>query len=148
MSYRDDVDTLYTRAMILQRELDRANERLAERENELAKLRGPTFSPAETSPDMRVLRSLPDPDDVLSRLVDTDTAGVLPEHPPGATMMSRAGVLERARDRLGALEEEALVVIGTIIEELGDEVPTDKSDLLERLRPIAERISQSYWRRH
>lgn len=148
MSYRDDVDTLYTRAMILQRELDRANERLAERETELAKLRGPTFAAAETSPDMRVLRSLPDPDDVLARLVDIDDVGVLPEHPPGATMMSRAKVLERARDRLGALEEEALVVIGTIIEELGDEVPTDKSDLLERLRPIAERISQSYWRRH
>lgn len=158
MSYRDDVDTLYTRAMILQKELDRANEQLAEREAELTALRGPAFGAAETSPGMRTLRTLPDPDAVLARLVDPSDASpatsvrsllgpledeVRPTEPP----MSRGKVLERLRDRLGALDEESLVVIGTIIEELGDEIPIDKSELLERLRPIADRITQSFWRR-
>ncbi len=155
MSYRDDVDTLYNRAMILQRELDRATQQLEEREAELAQLRGPAFSPAETSPGIRVLRTLPDPDDVLARLVDTAdrtpapaVRGVLPELPPGATVMSRSKVLERVRDRLGALDEEALVVVGTIVEELGDEgLPSENELLLERLRALAEEISQSYWRR-
>ena len=155
MSYRDDVDTLYTRAMILQRELDRATQALEEREAELAQLRGPNFAPAETSPGIRVLRTLPDPDDVLSRLVDTmdhtpapAVRGVLPELPPGATVMSRSKVLERVRDRLGALDEEALVVVGTIVEELSDEVlPSENELLLDQLRSLAERISQSYWRR-
>jgi hypothetical protein len=157
MTYRDDVDTLYTRAIILQKELDRANDQLAERDAELTRLRGPAFAAVETSPGMRQLRSLPDPDDVLARLVDAEDAtpaaavrtlpplaeDVRPTEPP----MSRGKVLERLRDRLGALDEEALVVIGTIIEELGDEAPLDKSGLLERLRPIAERITQSFWRR-
>jgi len=156
MSYRDDVDTLYTRAMILQKELDRANEQLAERDAELSRLRGPAFSAADTSPGMRQLRTLPDPDEVLARLVapseeDSGAIRALPPMPedvrPSEPPMSRAKVLERLRDRLGALDEEALVVIGTIIEELGDEAPLDKSELLERLRPIAERITQSFWRR-
>ncbi len=158
MSYRDDVDTLYTRAMILQKELDRANEQLAERDAELSRLRGPAFSAADTSPGMRQLRTLPDPDEVLARLVapsdDDSTEAVIRALPPlpedvrpSEPPMSRARVLERLRDRLGALDEEALVVIGTIIEELGDEAPLDKSELLERLRPIAERITQSFWRR-
>jgi hypothetical protein len=157
MTYRDDVDTLYTRAMILQKELDRANDQLAERDAELTRLRGPQFTPAETSPGMRQLRDLPDPDDVLARLVDASDATPasaireLPPLPeavrPSAPPMSRGKVLERLRDRLGALDEECLVVIGTIIEELGDEAPRDKSELLERLRPIADRITQSFWRR-
>lgn len=156
MTYRDDVDTLYTRAMLLQKELDRANDQLAERDAELDRLRGPAFSAAETSPGMRQLRDLPDPDDVLARLVDADDATpavrtALPPLPeaerPSELWMSRGKVLERLRDRLGALDEEALVVIGTIIEELGDEAPFDKSGLLERLRPLAERITQSFWRR-
>ena len=154
MSYRDDVDTLYTRAIILQRELDRASLLLEEREAELARLRGPNFSPAETSPGIRALRDLPDPDDVLARLVDTvdqtpapAVRGVLPELPPGATVMSRSKVLERVRDRLGVLDEEALVVVGTIVEELSDEEPLENERLLDELRSLAERISQSYWRR-
>lgn len=155
MSYRDDVDTLYTRAMILQRELDRATELLEQREAELAQLRpAASFSPAETSPGIRALRTLPDPDDVLARLVDTAdrtpapaVRGVLPELPPGATLMSRSKVLERVRDRLGALDEEALVVVGTIVEELGDDEPLENERLLEQLRALAEEISQSYWRR-
>jgi len=157
MSYRDDVDTLYTRAMILQRELDRATQLLEEREAELAQLRGPSFSPAETSPGLRALRTLPDPDDVLARLVDTADqtpapavrarVPELPELPPGATVMSRSKVLERVRDRLGALDEEALVVIGTLVEELSDEEPLENERLLDELRAMAERISQSYWRR-
>ncbi len=158
MTYRDDVDTLYTRSMILQKELDRANEQLAEREAELTVLRGPAFGAAETSPGMRTLRTLPNPDDVLARLVDPDDAtpaqavrslpGSLPDElRPFDPPMSRAKVLERVRDRLGALDEECLVVIGTIIEELGDEAPPDKSELVDRLRLIAERITQSFWRR-
>ncbi len=157
MTYRDDVDTLYTRAMILQKELDRANRQLAESDAELTRLRGPSFAAAETSPGMRQLRSLPDPDAVLARLVDAGDATPapavralppLPEHVrPSEPPMTRGKVLERLRDRLGALEDEALVVIGTIIEELGDEAPLDKSELLERLRPLADRITQSFWRR-
>ena len=114
----------------------------------------PSFSPAETSPGIRALRSLPDPDDVLARLVDTmdhtpapAVRGVLPELPPGATVMSRSKVLERVRDRLGALDEEALVVVGTIVEELGDDEPLENERLLDQLRRLAEEISQSYWRR-
>jgi hypothetical protein len=129
MTYRDDVDTLYTRAMVLQRELDRTISRLAEREAELEKLRGPAPKPPADPPAPPVVRDQ------------------LPEHPPGATLMSRVQVLERARDRLGALDEEALIMVGTIIEELGDDEPTDKHELLERLRGIAEQISQSFWRR-
>ena len=71
MSYRDDVDTLYTRAMVLQRELDAAAEKLAQRDAELAQLRGTSFSREDTSPGIRLLRDLPDPDQVLSRLVST-----------------------------------------------------------------------------
>ncbi len=157
MSYRDDVDTLYTRAMILQKELDRANEQLAEREAELARLRGPAFTAADTSPGMRQLRTLPDPDEVLARLVDPSddsTEAVIRALPPllgderpSEPPMSRGKVLERVRDRLGALDEEALVIIGTIIEELGDEVSLDKASVLPQLRAIAERITQSFWRR-
>jgi hypothetical protein len=69
MGYRDDVDTLYTRAMILQRELDAAKEQLAERDAELSRARGGAVGRAETSPGQRQLRDLPDPDDVLARLV-------------------------------------------------------------------------------
>lgn len=150
MTYRDDVDTLYTRAMILQKELDRANEQLAEREAELAALRGPQFTAADTSPGMRTLRTLPDPDEVLARLVDATDATPAPavdEPRPTAPPMSRGKVLERLRDRLGALDEESLVMIGTIIEELGDEATIDKTELLERLRTIAEGITESFWRR-
>jgi len=147
MSYRDDVDTLYTRAIVLQKELDRANDLLAERDAELVRLRGPAIPIVDTSPFLRELRELPDPDTVLARLVDaTDSSpssAVRPSEPP----MSRAKVLERLRDRLGALDEEALVLIGTIIEELGDEIPLDRARILEELKPLAERITQSFWRR-
>jgi hypothetical protein len=128
MSYRDDVDTLYTRAMLLQRELDRTTARLAEREAELEKLSGP--APPKPEP--------PAPPAVRDQL---------PEHPPGSTLMSRANILERLRERLAALDEEALVMVGSIVEELGDEEPHDKADLLEQLRRMAEQISQSFWRR-
>ncbi|MBL0214223.1 MAG: hypothetical protein IPQ07_10070 [Myxococcales bacterium] len=161
MSYRDDVDTLYTRAMVLQRELDRATAQLAEREAELEALRGPAFSAAETSPEVRAvraLRDLPDPDDVLARLVDaTDATPATPVRWLGLPVpdlalsssppMSRGKVLERVRDRLGALDQEALLMIGTLIEELGDEATIGRARLLDQLRPIAERITQSFWHR-
>jgi len=129
MTYRDDVDTVYTRAMVLQRELDRTIAKLSEREAELEKLRGPAPPP---------------PPEPKSGPTVKDQ---LPEHPPGATLMSRVQVLSRLRDRLEALDEEALVIVGTIVEELGDDEPTDKAELLDRLRRIAEQISQSFWRR-
>src|SRR6478735_8284738 len=110
--------------MVLQRELDRTVARLAEREAELEKLRGPAPPPP------------PAPEPKSGPVKDQ-----LPEHPPGSTLMSRVQVLERLRDRLGALDEEALVMVGTIVEELGDEEPRDKAELLEQLRRIAEQIS-------
>ena len=61
--------------------------------------------------------------------------------------MSRGKVLERVRDRLGALDQEALLMIGTLIEELGDDATIDRARLLDQLRPIAERITQSFWHR-
>lgn len=49
MSYRDDVDTLYNRAIILQRELDAARD-------EVARLRGRR---PDTSPGITELREMP-----------------------------------------------------------------------------------------
>jgi hypothetical protein len=68
VSYRDDVDALFYRAEVLQRELALAEKRVAEREAELAELRGEPRKRADTSPGIRELRTMPDPMEILSRL--------------------------------------------------------------------------------
>ena len=55
----------------------------------------------------------------------------------------RAAVLEAARDRLDKLDDETLVVIGSIIEELAME-PARRDGVLEELRPICGRIATEY----
>jgi len=169
MGYRDDVDTLYTRAMILQRELDAAKQSLAERDAELAKARGGSTKRADTSPGMRDLRSMPDPDDVLARLVaipeyDDEKAPRLPGLPPlkplampNWTAIAERTVVperttkddrywtrplvERARDQVARLSEEDLVLVAKIIDELTDKHDGMDEKLRARLRWLASEIA-------
>lgn len=156
MSYRDDVDTLYTRAMILQRELDAANNKLVARDEELARLRGTPRKREDTSPGMVALRVLPDPREALDRLVDT-TRGEKPGHdslamPPLAmpdwstitsTPMTYAAptYVEHARDRLARLESGDLVLITKIITELTDDRPGMDDKIRARLHWLASEIA-------
>ncbi len=55
----------------------------------------------------------------------------------------RAAVLEAARDRIDKLDDETLIVIGSIIEELAME-PARRDSVLEELRPICGRIAVEY----
>ncbi|HEX4421087.1 MAG TPA: hypothetical protein VH165_24385 [Kofleriaceae bacterium] len=70
MGYRDDVDTLYTRAIVLQRELDQMQDKLAQRDAELARLRGGPIEREWTMPELQQLRELPAAETLFSRLVD------------------------------------------------------------------------------
>jgi len=162
MGYRDDVDTLYTRAMILQRELDAATQTLAERDAELAKVRSGARGRAETSPGMRELRDLPDPDDVLARLVTIpeydDKLPRLPGLPPLrplpmpdwtaiAERTTRAEeyharpLVERVRERVSLLGHEDLVLVAKIVSELTDEHAGMDETLRARLRWLASEIA-------
>ena len=160
MAYRDDVDALYTRASMLQREVDEMREQLATRDRELADLRGHPFRPDDTSPGMRAVRELPPPDEVLARLTDREESDhrswldempdpprtvvptgmpVIPLPPPIPNPKVRRGkVLERARDLLGALSDDRLVLIGAVIEGIVGDDATPQA--LDQLRELAERV--------
>ncbi|MFT3698833.1 MAG: hypothetical protein QM831_37145 [Kofleriaceae bacterium] len=164
MGYRDDVDTLYQRSLILQKELDQAQERLAERERELEHLRGP-FAKHDTSPGIRQLRELPPAETLLSRLVDTISKPFrddkpftdgpfadrpppppIPQPPPPAWLDEahrRAMVLEQSRERLDHLDDETLILIGALVEELATESAT-RTLLLDSLRPMVEAITRTH----
>jgi hypothetical protein len=155
MGYRDDVDTLYQRAIILQKELDRSEERLAEREKELAGLRGERQFREDTSPGLRALRTLPPAETLLSRLVNTLTGRTEPPPEPRAESLEsswltpyhrRASALEAARDRLDKLDDETLAIVGAIIEELAME-PERRDAVLCSLRPLVDDITNAYDRR-
>jgi len=156
MSYRDDVDTLYTRAMILQRELDAAQDKLVARDEELARLRGTPRTREDTSPGMAALRVLPDPREALDRLVDTSRAekpGRAPlEMPPLAmpdwskitsTPMTFAAptYLEHVRDRIARLLPGDLLLITKIVDELTDDRPGMDDKLRARLHWLASEIA-------
>jgi hypothetical protein len=156
VSYRDDVDTLYTRAMILQRELDAAKDKLLARDEELAQLRGTPRKREDTSPGMAALRVLPDPREALDRLVDT-TRDEKPgrdklEMPPlpmpdwskiTSTPMTYAAptYVEHARDRLAHLLPGDLVLITKIITELTDDRPGMDDKIRARLHWLASEIA-------
>ena len=55
----------------------------------------------------------------------------------------RAAVLEAVRDRLDKLDDETLIMIGSIIEELAME-PARRDGVLDNLRPICGRIAAEY----
>ena len=158
MSYRDDVDTLYTRAMILQRELDAAKEKLEAQDAELARVRGTPFKREATSPGMVALRELPDPRAALDRLVDTSRGekpgrgklGVPPlampdwssiASSPSAISIPAPSYLEHARDGLSRLQHGDLVLITKIIAELTDERPGMDEQIRARLRWLASEIA-------
>jgi hypothetical protein len=158
VSYRDDVDTLYTRAMILQRELDAATAKLETREAELAKLRSAPFEREDTSPGMRLLRDLPEIDEARSRLIHSSpelpplpmpdwsaisrslTQSPLP---PPVPLPPRNSIHELVRVRVALLSPEDLLLVGKIVEELTDAEQGMDEDLRKRLRWLASEISGS-----
>lgn len=156
MSYRDDVDTLYTRAMILQRELDTANQKLATREAELAKLRSTPFEREDTSPGMRLLRDLPEIDDARSRLISANRhlpplpmpdwsaiARSLPDEAAPTPLVAPPSVQQLVRTRVELLSPEDLMLVGKIVEELTDTEMGMDEDLRKRLRWLASEIAVS-----
>lgn len=135
MSYRDDVEALYQRATTLQRELEAARD-------EITRLRG---NREDTSPGMRALRELPDPEEVLSRLVDTTpgTANLEPLPMPdwseiaaSATPVPRgppespARTLERCRDQLARLSLFHLRLLARLLDELASPGASDDRGLV------------------
>lgn len=144
MSYRDDVDSLYMRASALQRELDRAQAELAQRDAELAQIRDRRtiieWPQVETVP----LRELPAAETTLAQLIETFVPRAMPALPPvSSSPPPSARVLESACERLGQLDPESLVLVGAIIEELAME-PARRAELLARLRPIVARIAGAH----
>jgi hypothetical protein len=160
MGYRDDVDTLYTRAIVLQRELDQMQDKLAQRDAELASLRGGPIEREWTTPGQQQLRELPAAETLFSRLVDNlmvaprrtsarpaATPPPLPPVPAPPDWLQvhhrKAQILEAARDRLGELDDETLTLVGAVIEELATE-PERRAAVVGRLRPIALDIAAAH----
>jgi hypothetical protein len=144
VSYRDDVDSLYMRASALQRELDRAQAELAQRDAELAAIRDRATIREWPSAEPLPLRELPAAETTLAQLIETFVpVPPLPPIPPPPPSAARAKVLEAARERLGQLAPESLVLVGAIIEELAME-PARRAELLARLRPIVARIAGAH----
>jgi hypothetical protein len=152
VGYRDDVDALYMRTSALERELERAQAELAQRDAELAAMRGPNRQWRETP---RPLRELPAAETTLAQLIDTfvrPTAVPPPKpkaaKPPPITRLAewsgaqRARLFEATRDRLRALDLECLVLVGAIVEQLALE-PESRDELGERLREIVRAISEN-----
>jgi hypothetical protein len=153
MSYRDDVDTLYTRAMILQRELDAAQAKIAERDAELARMRGGSSTRAPTSPGMRTLRELPDVDEARSRLVNTSVklsplpmpnwAAIGSSLPHAGSTSHRSQLVELVRDRVALLSSDDLGLVSKIVAELTDKEAGIDEELRKRLRGLASDIAAS-----
>ncbi len=145
MGYRDDADALYERSLSLQRELDAANERLAERERELEQAR---FTPPEPRP--RYVHTTGE--HWISRIVNPPPPPPAPEpvSAPGeieflAPFQRRAAVLGAAREHLDRLSDDMLVAVGAIIEELALEQPN--AGLAEHVRALRGEIASAYRRR-
>lgn len=154
MSYRDDVDTLYQRALVLQRELDTAQQRLADREARLAQLEGRPRPRAETSPGIRELRGMPDPHEVLDRLIENSEMRGSAHLPPlpmpdwdlivGTTTKPEpprpTTMVELVRERVALLLPEDLLLVAKIIQELTDD-DVDDEPLRTRLRWLASELA-------
>jgi hypothetical protein len=130
MAYRDDVEALYTRATVLEHELELAHRLLAERDRELATWRSgrPAASPSRTVDADAILERLQRYEEreetAPLRFVPPLHEGQPVRHASGTQpppQLDRARVLESARDALGALDDEPLLMIGAVIETLGDE---------------------------
>ncbi len=158
MSYRDDVDTLYTRAMILQRELDAAKDKLSARDEELARLRGSPRTREDTSPGLAALRVLPDPRAALDRLIDTtrdekpgrERLEVPPLAMPDWSSITKTPItfsasapayLEHVRDRIASLQPGDFLLIAKIVEELTDDRLGMDAKLRARLHWLASEIA-------
>ena len=152
MGYRDDVDTLYQHALILQKELDQAQEKLAERDRELERFRGRIERRDDTSPGIRRLRQFPPAHTLLSRLVSTIAR--TPPPLPGARQKhaettfadedhKHSVILEQSREHLAHLDNETLVLIGALIEELAL-APETRKTLLVELRPIVDAVAKAH----
>jgi hypothetical protein len=163
VSYRDDIDALYTRATVLQRELEAAQQKLADRDAELARLRDEPFAREDTSPGLRQLREAAPAETLLSRLIaglptqaeDPDQDRWEPETPVSnlpppewlVRQRDRLARLETTRAHLGELDDEALALVGSVVEELASRSSTLRPEIVDRLRPIVQAISAAYWRR-
>ena len=148
MSYRDDVDALYNRSVTLQREVDEMRAQLAERDRKLAERDDTQFRAADTSPGLRELRKLPSAEELMARLLGgigqpeprypefrgTAPLGAMALPPEPPRELRREKVLDQTRDRLGALTDEQLVLIGAVVEAL------DEHDVMEALRDLAARV--------
>lgn len=147
MSYRDDVDSLYMRASALQRELDRAQAELAQRDAELAAMRDRKAIIEWPQAEPLPLRELPAAETTLAQLIETFVPRAVPATttplPPPPAPPPVPQVLEAACERLGQLDPESLVLVGAIIEELAME-PARRAELLARLRPIVVRIAGAH----
>ncbi|HEY4055369.1 MAG TPA: hypothetical protein VGM39_02130 [Kofleriaceae bacterium] len=132
MAYRDDSDAVHHRAVALQRELDQIQRTLKERDLELERLRKVKRGRPPTIPELRA--------DDLEPLPDQKA----PAH--SGPIDRRRAVLESAREWLGVLDDRTLVMVGSIIEELAQEVER-RDELVERLRPLVEQIASQYQRK-
>lgn len=141
MSYRDDVDTLYSRALLLQRELDNARA-------EISELRGRR---AETSPGIQEIRELPDPLEAHERLIDTSDLDDLPPKPMPdwdhivnarvtTPMPSPRSLVERVREGVALLNAEDLILVAKIVDEFTDGKGNDET-LRARLRWLASELA-------
>ena len=143
VSYRDDVDSLYMRASALQRELDRAQTELAQRDAELAAMRNRATILEWPRADPLPLRELPAAETTLAQLIETFVPRPVPATTTPPPSIEPVKVLEAARQRLSQLDAECLVLVGAIIEELAME-PARRDELLARLRPIVARIAGAH----
>lgn len=141
MSYRDDVDTLYSRALLLQRELDAARD-------EITKLKGRR---PDTSPGIAELREMPPALEAHERLVDTSDLDDLPPIPmpdwdhivasPFTHAPRPRSMIERVRENVALLAANDLVLVAKIVEELTDGKGNDEL-LRARLHWLASELAQ------
>ncbi len=119
MAYRDDAEALFQRAHLLQKELDHARAELAA---ERARTRGAEFHDEPTRPGIRELRALPDPSELLSRLIrdiDHDVQRAPPPPPPQVHPIVWPHVsVDTVRSWLGYLDTNGLALVAAIIEKL------------------------------